>query len=176
MKQSTKEVKKGNKAPEEKKTNKKPLVEKQAKNIKEVKVDPIKELENVNVHGIDPVVEPPPLPTESSEIPVSEDGLILNEPLIQEDKFNLTHKIENIAPEIGTTHTKVDLDGGLCRVTYSDGSSGLMSLENYQNLPSIIPVPPKPIFKPKTKEEMDEEAHWMMLGQIDHYIKNIKKN
>lgn len=81
--------------------------------------------------------------------------------------------IEEPTPHI--THKFVKVEGLLGRVEYSDGSSELMTEQQYQKLDirPKNPIESTPIVK--SKAELDLEAHYASLGQIDYYFKHVKK-
>ena len=88
--------------------------------------------------------------------------------------------VEHIEFKQPIKHKFVEVDGNMGRVEYSDGSSELMTFDRYEKLRKSgelvkqgSPIKSTPLVK--SKEEADLEAHYASLGQIDYYIKHIKK-
>lgn len=88
--------------------------------------------------------------------------------------------VEHIEFKQPIKHKFVEVDGNMGRVEYSDGSSELMTFDRYEKLRKSgelvkqgSPIKSTPLVK--SKEEADLEAHYASLGQIDYYIKHVKK-
>jgi hypothetical protein len=151
MAKTVKPIVKAKKAPVEKKTPIKKVASKKPLK-KEVPT------EEVQLHGIDPIVEAPPI-----EEVIIEGIAPIDVPYPKPEPDHITHRIEAIE------------GSGNVWVFYSDGSTELMPAHEAEKLPAQITVT-KPTPKPlKSKEEMDIEAEWMAMGKIEHYNQFIKK-
>lgn len=148
--------------PEVKAKGKTPSKDKVKKSTPEVKVEETPTLEERHKEYV--------------EIITPEETII--EPAKEEVK-EVDH-VEHIEFKQPITHTFVDIDGNMGRVEYSDGSSELMTFDRYEKLRKSgelvkqgSPIKSTPL--EKSKEELDLEAHYASLGQIDYYIKHVKK-
>lgn len=111
-------------------------------------------------------------PKEYIEINNPEETII--EPVKEEVSEEVDH-VEHIDFKEEITHKFTLIDGSLGKVEYSDGTSELMSEHDYKNLDikPKNPIESNPLVK--SKEEKDLEDHYASLGQIDYYIKHVKK-
>ena len=151
--------------PEAKSKGKTPSKEKGKKETPEVKVEKTPTLEEK--------------PKEYIEINNPEETII--EPVKEEVSEEVDHveHIDFVAPK-ELNYEVINLEGGMCKIQYSDGSSEIVTANDYQSRVANgeiakkgVDIPTTPKFK--SKEEADLEEHYASLGQIDYYIKHVKK-
>ena len=118
-------------------------------------------------------------PKEYIEINNPEETII--EPVKEEVSEEVDHveHIDFVAPK-ELNYEVINLEGGMCKIQYSDGSSEIVTANDYQSRVANGEIAKKGVDIPttqkfKSKEEADLEEHYASLGQIDYYIKHVKK-